>query len=151
MSQTTTTADVSSRFQALFQTALKSYQRQTKQDLLVHPLVSQLQACESTAAIVTILQDQVQVLDKSHSGDYRLTKWLNPTVNVLFAFSATVSGGVSLVSLDTYANVILEASADVYFVGIFACKCDFYRDRCPHFSKYRVGFSAPIVLTFGIS
>ena len=101
MSQTTTTVDVSSRFQALFQAALKSYQKQTKTDLNAHPLVSQLQSCESTAAIVAILQGQVQVLDKSRSGDERLTKWLNPTVNVLSAFSATVSGGVGLVSLYT--------------------------------------------------
>ena len=102
-SQTTTTAadDVSSRFQALFQAALKSYQKQTKTDLNAHPLVSQLQSCESTAAIVAILQAQVQVLDKFRSGDDKLTKWLNPTVNVLSAFSATVSGGVGLVSLYT--------------------------------------------------
>ena len=100
MSQTTT-AGAPSRFQALFQTALKSYKKQTKEDLLAHPLVSQLHSCDSTAAIVAILQDQVQVLGKSRSGDDRLTKWLNPTVNVLSAFSATVSGGVSLVSLHT--------------------------------------------------
>ena len=100
MSQTTTTAEASSRFQALFQTALKSYKKQTKADLLAHPLASQLQSCDSTAAIVVILQDQVRDLDKSR-GDERLTKWLNPTVNVLSAFSATVSGGVSLVSLYT--------------------------------------------------
>ena len=99
MSQSTTTAanDVSSRFQAIFQPALKSYQKQAKADLLAHPLLSQLQSCNSTAAIVLILQDQVRDLDKSRSADERLTKWLNPTVNVLSAFSATVSGGVSLV------------------------------------------------------
>ena len=135
MSQTTT-AGAPSRFQALFQTALKSYKKQTKEDLLAHPLVSQLDSCDSTAAIVAILQDQVQVLGKSRSGDDRLTKWLNPTVNVLTAFSATVSGGVSLVGLDTYTNVFLEASSYVHFVGIFACKRDLYRDRCPHLSEY---------------
>jgi hypothetical protein len=97
MSQTTTKADVSSRFRALFQAALKSYQKQTKADLLAHPLVSQLQSCDDTAAIVAILQDQLRDLEKSRSADERLTKWLNPTVNVLSAFSATVSGGVSLV------------------------------------------------------
>ena len=103
MSETTSTADVSSRFQALFQAALKSYQKQTKADLLAHPLLSQLQSCDSTAAIVVILQDQVRDLDKSRSGDERLTKWLNPTVNVLSAFSATVSRGVSLVLMLMYS------------------------------------------------
>ena len=91
----------SSRFQAIFEAALKSYQKQTKKDLIKHPLASQLQDCDSTNAILAILQDQIQEFDKSHSGDERLTKWLGPTVNVLNAFSATVSGGVSLVCLDS--------------------------------------------------
>ena len=100
MSQTPTTAATSSRFQAIFSDALKSYEKQTKNDLLVHPLASQLQACDSTSAIIAMLQDQVQEFDKSRSGDERLTKWLGPTVNVLCAFSSAVSGGVGLVSLD---------------------------------------------------
>ena len=99
MSQTSNKADVSSRFQAIFQAALESYQKQTKKDLLAHPLATQLKVCDSTTAILAILQDQVQAFDKSRSGDGRLTKWLSPTVNVLCAFSATISGGVSLVRL----------------------------------------------------
>ena len=103
MSQTSapTASSSSSRFQAIFQAALKSYQKQTKKDLLSHPLTSQLRDCDSIAAILAILQDQVRQFDKSHSGDERLTKWLGPTVNVLSAFSATVSCGVSLVRLDS--------------------------------------------------
>jgi hypothetical protein len=99
MSQTSATAAASpeSRFQAIFQAALKSYQKQTKKDLLSHPLASQLRSCNSTSAILTILEDQVRDFDKARSGDERLTKWLGPTVNVLYAFSDTISGGVSLV------------------------------------------------------
>ena len=100
MSQTPTKTAASSNFQAIFQAALKSYQKQTKKDLIAHPLASQLQDCDSTNAIFAILQDQIREFDKSHSGDERLTKWLGPTVIVLNAFSATISGGVSLVSLD---------------------------------------------------
>ena len=92
-------AESLSRFQAIFQAALESYQKQTKKDLLTHPLASQLKVCDSTASILAILQDQVQEFDKSRSGDERLTKWLSPTVNVLCAFSATISGGVSMVRL----------------------------------------------------
>ena len=103
MSQTpvTTESSSSSRFHVIFQAALKSYQKQTKNDLITHPLASQLQDCDSTTTILAILQDQVREFDKSRSGDERLTKWLGPTVNVLSAFSATVSGGVSLVRLDS--------------------------------------------------
>jgi hypothetical protein len=101
MSQMASTSTASSHFQAIFDDALKSYQKKTKKDLAAHPLASQLQSCNSTSAIVALLQDQVREFDQAHSGDERLTKWLNPTVNVLCAFSAAVSGGVSLVSLGT--------------------------------------------------
>ncbi|KAH9053155.1 hypothetical protein EDB87DRAFT_286188 [Lactarius vividus] len=92
-----TTATTSLRFQAIFQAALKSYQKQTKKDLIAHPLASQLQSCDSISAIVAVLQDQIQEFDQARSSDERLTKWLIPTVNVLYAFSAAVSEGVSLV------------------------------------------------------
>ncbi|KAH8987000.1 hypothetical protein EDB86DRAFT_2218225 [Lactarius hatsudake] len=97
MSQTLATAAASSRFQAIFQAALKSYQNQTKKDLIAHPLASQLQSCDSTSAILAVLQDQVREFDQARSGDERLTKWLIPTVNVLYAFSATISEGIGLV------------------------------------------------------
>ena len=102
MSQTSATiaASSSSRFQAIFQAALTSYQKQTKNDLLDHPLAPQFQSCDSNSAILAILQDQVREFDNSCSGDERLTKWLFPTINVLSAFSATISDGVSLVGLE---------------------------------------------------
>jgi hypothetical protein len=100
MPQTTTTVEASARFRAIFQPALKSYQDQTKKDLLTHPLAFRLQSCNSTSAVLAILQDQLQDFDESCNGDERLTKWLGPTVNVLSAFSAAVSGGASLVSLE---------------------------------------------------
>ena len=92
-----------SHFQAIFQAALKTYQKQTKKDLLAHPLASQLQDCDSTTAILAILQDQVREFDKFRSGDEKLTKWLGPTVNVLSAFSATIFSGVSMVLLDLHS------------------------------------------------
>ena len=101
MSQTPSKTAASSNFQDIFQAALKSYQKQTKNDLLFHPLASQLQNCDSVNDILAILRDQVQQFDKSQSGDERLTKWLGPTVNVLNAFSDTISAGVSLVGLDS--------------------------------------------------
>ncbi|KAH8986992.1 hypothetical protein EDB86DRAFT_3245962, partial [Lactarius hatsudake] len=97
MSQTHSTATASSRFQTIFNAALQSYQKQTKNDLVTHPLASQLQSCDSTSAILAVLQDQVREFDRARSGDERLTRWLVPTVDVLYAFSAAVSEGVGLV------------------------------------------------------
>jgi hypothetical protein len=91
------TASSSSNFQLIFNNALKAYEKRTKKDLLAHPLASQLQACDSPTAILAILRLQVQGLDQSRSGDDRWTKWLGPTINVLYTFSATLGEGVSLV------------------------------------------------------
>ncbi|KAF8259887.1 hypothetical protein EI94DRAFT_1750217, partial [Lactarius quietus] len=111
------TSMASSRFQDIFNAALQSYQKQTKKDLIVHPLASQLQSCDSTSAIIAVLQDQVREFDKS-CNDERLTKWLTPTVNVLYAFSAAISAGVSLVFSPANAifagiGVFLLAAKDV--------------------------------------
>jgi hypothetical protein len=76
---------------------LDTYRKRTKNDLLTHPLAAQLQTCRTPATILAILQEQVQGLDQSQSGDERWSKWLDPTVNVLFAFSTTIGAGVSLV------------------------------------------------------
>jgi hypothetical protein len=99
MSHTNATASSSSTFQPIFDNALKAYKRRTKKDLLAHPLAAQLQACDSPSSILDVLQRQVQELHQSQSGDASgpLTKWLDPTVNVLYALSATLGEGVGLV------------------------------------------------------
>jgi hypothetical protein len=86
----------SSNFQLILDNALKAYKKRTKKDLLIHPLASQLQACEFPADIVAVLQQQIQGLDQSRSSDERWTKWLDPTINILLTFSQTV-GTVGLV------------------------------------------------------
>ena len=100
MSPTDNTTTLSSNFQLVFNNALKAYEKRTKKDLLAHPLAAQLQACDSPSAVLAILQLQVQALDQSQSSDNRWTKWLDPTVNVLYAFSETLGDGVSLVYLE---------------------------------------------------
>jgi len=87
----------SSKFKDVLDAALEAYEKTTKNKLLDHPLASQLQSCDSSATILPVLQDLVQQFDRSRSGDERLRTWLDPTVNVLFAFSATLGEGVGLV------------------------------------------------------
>jgi len=94
-----TTASSSSNFQQIFNDALKGYAKRTKNDLLLHPLAAQLQACHSLDAILAVLQKQIEELNRSRNIDHRWTKWLDPTVNVLFSFSATIGEGVGLVCL----------------------------------------------------
>jgi hypothetical protein len=100
-----TTASSSSHFQQIFNSALKSYEKRTKNDLRAHPLAAQLQACDSPNAILAVLHTQVEGLNQSRNTDDRWTKWLHPTVNVLFAFSATLGEGVGLVCLRIWTDL----------------------------------------------
>ena len=96
MSQSHLPSASSSNFQSIFNNALKEYQRRTKKDLLTHPLAAQLQECDSPTNVRAVLQQQVQEL-QSQTSDDRLTKWLDPTVNVLSALSDTLGEAVGLV------------------------------------------------------
>jgi hypothetical protein len=97
MSQSPSASTSASTFQSIFYVALKEYEKKTEKDLLAHPLAAQLQACESSSDILAVLQDKVKEFEQSRSADERLSRWLNPTINVLYAFSATLGGGVGLV------------------------------------------------------
>ena len=96
MSQVPSTSTSSTTFETIFTAALKEYKKQTKTDIASHPLATQLQSCDSSSAITAMLRTQVQAVDTGT--EERWTKWLDPTINVLFAFSATLGGGVGVVN-----------------------------------------------------
>ena len=106
----------SSNFQSIFNAALKAYEKKTKKDLLAHPLAAQLQACKSPSDILDILQEKVNEFDQSRSADERLSQWLNPTINVLYSFSATLGAGAGLVS--TLKSACLLVPLITNFAGI---------------------------------
>ena len=95
----TSSSSSSSSFQSVLSAALEEYEKKTKTKLLTHPLAAQLQSCDSPAAILSVLQDIIQHFDRRRSSDERLSNWLGPTVNVLYAFSSTLGQGVGLVCL----------------------------------------------------
>ncbi|KAF8488440.1 hypothetical protein F5888DRAFT_1292864 [Russula emetica] len=107
MSQTHPIASSSSsNFQSIFNAALEAYEKKTKCKLSTHPLASRLQSCDSPTATLSVLQDLIQQFDHRRSSDERLTNWLNPTVNVLYAFSDFIGQGVGLVF--SPANVVFS-------------------------------------------
>ena len=97
MSHATAASSSSPNFQLTINNALDTYKKRTRKDLRAHPLAVQLQTCDTPSAIIAVLKEQVQGLDQSPSTDERWTNWLDPTVNVLSAFSDTIGAGVSLV------------------------------------------------------
>jgi hypothetical protein len=98
MPQSSSTASYSSTLQTIFLVSLKEYEEKTKKNLITHPLMAQLQTCDSPTDILAVLRNQVQQFEQSTTGDDKLTKRLNPTVNVLYTFSSAIGAGLGLVN-----------------------------------------------------
>jgi hypothetical protein len=135
---TPSTSRSQSNFVSIFNAALESYKRKTKKDLASHPLLPSLQSCESPEAVLTVLRDQVPAFNQSLNGDDGLTKWVTPTVNVLYSFSGTIGQAVGLVNIKTFRRGGISALIFI-FTGIPTGNCNLRRDRrspfgqCPTF------------------
>jgi hypothetical protein len=104
MSTAPSTYTSQSNFVSIFNAALESYKRKTKKDSSSHPLLPNLQSCDSPEAVLTVLREQVPAFDQSQNSDDGLTKWVTPTVNVLCSFSATIGQGVGLVNTKIFRH-----------------------------------------------
>ena len=102
MSAAASASTSQSNFVSIFNAALETYKRKTKKDLASHPLLPSLQSCDSPEAILAVLREHIPVFSQSKNGDNGLTKWVAPTVNVLYAFSATIGGGIGLVNIGIF-------------------------------------------------
>lgn len=75
MSHRHTTASSSSNqvsdFQLIINNALDEYKKCTKKDLLARPFVTELQSCNTSSPILSVLQQQVQGLGESRRSDDR--------------------------------------------------------------------------------
>jgi hypothetical protein len=85
----------SANYQAIFDEALKAYEKKTGKDLASDPLLRRLESCQSPDTALDVLREQIPAFDQSGS---KLTTWVKPTINVLYTFSSTIGGAVSLVS-----------------------------------------------------
>lgn len=95
--QSPPTATSHSNYRRIFDNALEAYKKKTGKDLTSDPLLSRLEACHSADDTLNILQEHTTGFNQHHSSD-GLTKWLFPTVNVLYSFSVNIGNslGVSL-------------------------------------------------------
>jgi hypothetical protein len=105
-------------FYLIINNALEAYEKRTKKNLLFHPLAEQLQTCDSPGAILLVLQRQVQETNQSQSGNEMLTKWLDPTVKVLYAFTEALGEGVGQVCFKTCFP--LRSAHSCVFFGRFS-------------------------------
>jgi hypothetical protein len=124
MSAVPSTSTSHSNLASIFNVALEKYKRKTKQDLAKHPLLPRLQSCDSPEAILTVLREQIPEFNQSQNNDDGLTKWVTPTVNVLYSFSATLGGVVGLVNIRIFPYEIVQSN--IYLPGIPTSKHNFY-------------------------
>lgn len=82
-----------SNFEVIINNALDKYKKRTKKNVLEHPLITELEACNTPSAILSLLQQRVQ----SQRRDDRWTRWLDATVNVVYSLSGTLGQGVGMV------------------------------------------------------
>jgi len=101
MSHATSSSSSPPNFDSIFNSALDAYKSRTKEDLTTHPLLPSLQACNSPDAVLAVFREQFPTFTRSQNADDGLTKWLVSTVNVIYAFSATVGTGIGLVGINT--------------------------------------------------
>ena len=131
---TTSSSSSSHNFQLIINNALNTYERRTRKDLRSHPFAVQFQDCDSPGAILAVLQPQVQALNQSRNTDERWTKWLDPTINVLYTFSNMVGASVGLVCFrHTLFRVLLS---HIYVASILTCERHFCRSRRLPFGVY---------------
>jgi hypothetical protein len=81
-------------FVSIFNAALETYKRKTKNDLASHLFRPKLQSPE---AILAVLREQIPAFSQFQIGNEslttRLTKWIVPTVNVLYSVSDMLGQG----------------------------------------------------------
>src|SRR5258708_28476760 len=130
MSHTHPTSSSFSNFQLIFDNALRAYERRLKKDLRNHPLAAQLQDCNSPSNILDVIQQQVEELNQSQRRNERWTRWLDPTVKVLHAFSGTLGEHVTSVCLRLWTCMRTRHS-HTYLTGISTSQSYLYCSRHP--------------------
>ena len=93
----TPSSDFKSILDAGLSRALSEYKNKTGKPLLDHPLAAELKRCDSVDAIKAVFQVQAEAFQQFRDGDKRLTKWINPVVDVLSTFSDTIGGAAGIV------------------------------------------------------
>ncbi len=90
-----------SNFAPIFRAACDEYKTLTGQDLYTHPFAQELDHCDSADSILNVLREQAQVPLKRRKDHEKLLACLNPVINVLFTFSATLGEGIGLVRISS--------------------------------------------------
>lgn len=105
MSETHSPVNSPSNYLPIFDSALEAYKKKTGKDLTSDPLLCRLETCQSPDNILVILREHISGFDHPPDNSDGLTKFLNPTVNVLYTFSTIMGASPGLVSLGNLAFI----------------------------------------------
>ena len=77
-----------SHFQALFEAAIRDYEKKTGKSLANHPLAEKLQSCDSVESVTTVLFEQTEASGEIQGKD-KVLKPLKNVLSVLHKLSST--------------------------------------------------------------
>jgi hypothetical protein len=85
----------SSHFQALFEAALRDYEKQTGITLAKHTFAEQLESCDSAESVTAVLNEQARAFNAFREGN-KVTKLLKNVVSASCMLSACANLGQSV-------------------------------------------------------
>lgn len=115
------------RFQELFESALRAYEKKTGITLSRHPLAAKLQSCDSVEGITTLLQDQAKSFQKSD----KIIKPMETIVSILTPLSLAASLPDTLGLVRKGCTDILFHIPDRFYTDISTRKGDTGLSRYP--------------------
>jgi hypothetical protein len=93
----------SARFQALFESALRVYEKKAGVSLAHHPLAIKLQNCDSVEAVTCVFQDQARAFEDLQGSD-RIMKSIKRTVSISSKLVSQQELVASFTSLTVFFN-----------------------------------------------
>ena len=126
----------SSQFQDLFNAALEEYSQKTGKEITTDPITTQLRDCNSSGAVLNVLEEQFHSIDHFRRGDadqeVQLMRRLKPIIDILFGLSngLVFREGIGLVRLTRFELVCICISSTlvIHSAGSFPnksniCQC----------------------------
>lgn len=88
-----------SQFRDIFNAALTEYTQKTGKDIAADPITDSLLPCDSSDAVLAVLQERAHAFDEYRDGDWKvgLMRRLKPTVDILIGLSNILGDGIGLV------------------------------------------------------
>ena len=127
-------SDSTSNFALIFRGACDEYKKFTGHDLYTHPFAKEVASCNSPDSILDVLRRHAETFIKYSRNHEKLISLLNPIVNVLFIFSATLGEGVGLVRISSIPSASLWLN--IVSLAMFSREDDICWHWCPSLGRF---------------